>query len=146
MRSVRYLPKTRIASMDRDVRDTDNAVLPEDVQEERVNVMVSKLLKFLQNICWRRYKERFSLIFFDKNNNLNNFNNSLSGSCFPQITLLKPKGKSLPNVFRGSSCNDNNQQPAIASRSLSTLTDKSSKESKNTCKGASGDKIDTNGK
>ncbi|XP_025264722.1 uncharacterized protein LOC105251130 [Camponotus floridanus] len=65
------------------------------------------------------------------------------GSSFPQITLLKPKGKSLPNVFRGSSCNDNNQQPAIASRSLSTLTDWPSKESKNICKGASGDKIDT---
>ncbi|CAL1687876.1 unnamed protein product [Lasius platythorax] len=66
------------------------------------------------------------------------------GSCFPQITLLKPKGKSLPNVSRGSSCNDDNQQPAIASRSLSALTDRSSKESKNICKGASGDKIDTN--
>ncbi|XP_029156624.1 uncharacterized protein LOC114929296 [Nylanderia fulva] len=64
-------------------------------------------------------------------------------SCFPQITLLKPKGKSLPNVFRGSSCNDN-QQPAIASRSLSALTDRPPKESKNICKGASGDKIDTN--
>ncbi|KAL6443307.1 hypothetical protein ACFW04_002891 [Cataglyphis niger] len=65
-------------------------------------------------------------------------------SCFPQITLLKPKGKSLPNVFRGSSCNDGNQQPAIASRSLSALSDRPSKESKNTCKGASGDKNDTN--
>lgn len=84
-------------------------------------------------------------IFFSSDKN-NNFNNSLSGSCFPQITLLKPKGKSLPNVFRGSSCNDNNQQRAIASRSLSTLTDRPSKESKNICKGASGDKIDTNGK
>jgi len=46
-RSVRCLPKTRIASMDRDVRDMDNAVLLEDVQKERVNVTVSKLLKFL---------------------------------------------------------------------------------------------------
>jgi len=57
---------------------------------------------------------------------------------------LKPKGKSLPNVCYGSSGNDSNQA-AIASRSLSALTDGSSKESKNICKGASGDKIDTNG-
>ncbi|XP_018354281.1 PREDICTED: uncharacterized protein LOC108755650 isoform X2 [Trachymyrmex septentrionalis] len=60
-------------------------------------------------------------------------------SCFPQITLLKPKGKSLPNVCHG---NDSNHQATIASRSLSALTE-SSKESKNICKGASGDKIDT---
>lgn len=93
------------------------------------------MLKKMQN-------ERVSLIS-DENNILNN--NSLSGSCFPQITLLKPKGKSLPNVFRGSSCKDGNQQPAMASRSLSALTDRPSKESKNICKGASGDKIDTNG-
>ncbi|XP_032680841.1 uncharacterized protein LOC116848642 [Odontomachus brunneus] len=67
------------------------------------------------------------------------------GSCLPQpqITLLRPKGKSLPNVFQGSSCNNSNQQAAIASRSLSTLTEGSSKESKNISKGASGDKIDT---
>ncbi|EZA48525.1 hypothetical protein X777_13673 [Ooceraea biroi] len=64
-------------------------------------------------------------------------------SYFPRITLSKPKGKSLPNVFRGLSCNDNNQQPSIASKSLSTLSDCSSKKSKNICKGASGDKIDT---
>ncbi|KYN09066.1 hypothetical protein ALC57_19034 [Trachymyrmex cornetzi] len=60
-------------------------------------------------------------------------------SCFPQITLLKPKGKSLPNVCHG---NDSNHQATIASRSLSALTE-SSKRSKNICKGASGDKIDT---
>ncbi|XP_011701174.1 PREDICTED: uncharacterized protein LOC105457921 isoform X2 [Wasmannia auropunctata] len=65
------------------------------------------------------------------------------GSCFPPITLLKPKGKSLPNVCHGSSLNDSNHQTAIASRSLSALTDGSSKKSKNICKGASGDKIDT---
>ncbi|KYN06150.1 hypothetical protein ALC62_02911 [Cyphomyrmex costatus] len=65
------------------------------------------------------------------------------GHCSPvkrQITLLKPKGKSLPNVCHG---NDSNHQATIASRSLSALTDESPKESKNTCKGASGDKIDT---
>ncbi|XP_012234840.2 uncharacterized protein [Linepithema humile] len=66
------------------------------------------------------------------------------GCCFPQITLLKPKGKSLPNVFDGSSCNDGIRQSAAASRSLSTLTDRLLRESKNICKGASGDKIDTN--
>ncbi|XP_011057893.1 PREDICTED: uncharacterized protein LOC105148088 [Acromyrmex echinatior] len=60
-------------------------------------------------------------------------------SYFPQITLLKPKGKSLPNVCHG---NGSNHQATIASRSLSALTE-SSKESKNICKGASGDKIDT---
>ncbi|KAL6266530.1 hypothetical protein P5V15_003377 [Pogonomyrmex californicus] len=59
----------------------------------------------------------------------------------PQITLLKPKGKSLPNVCHGSSSNDSNRQAAIVSRSLSTLVDRSSKESKNICRGASGDKI-----
>lgn len=79
-------------------------------------------------------------LIFDKNNILNNY---LSGSCFPQITLLKPKGKSLPNVCHG---NDSNLQATIASRSLTALTDESSKESKNICKGASGDKIDTSGK
>lgn len=105
-----------------------------------------KVIEIPAKCLLEKCKERvfLSLILSDKNNNLNN--NSLSASCFPQITLLKPKGKSLPNVFRGSPCNDNNQQPAIASRSLSTLTDRSSKESKNICKGASGDKIDTNGK
>jgi len=82
---------------------------------------------------------RMCLTLFD-----NVLNNDLSGSCFPQITLLKPKGKSLPNVCYGS-CNDSNYQATIASRSLSALTDGSSKESKNICKGASGDKIDTNG-
>jgi len=92
-----------------------------------------KFLKLLYNV-------EMCLIFFD-----NVLNNDLSGSCFPQITLLKPKGKSLPNVCYGSSCNDSNHQAAIASRSLSALTDGSSKESKNICKGASGDKIDTNG-
>ncbi|XP_020293691.1 uncharacterized protein LOC109859646 isoform X2 [Pseudomyrmex gracilis] len=65
------------------------------------------------------------------------------GSCFPQIALLKPKGKSLPNVFHGSSYDDSNQHSAIVSRSLSALNDRSLKESKNICKGASGDKIDT---
>lgn len=69
----------------------------------------------------------------------------MSGSCFPQITLLKPKGKSMPNVCHGSSYNDSNHQAAIASRSLSTVTDGSSKKSKNICKDASGDKIDTSG-
>ncbi|XP_071561687.1 uncharacterized protein [Temnothorax nylanderi] len=64
-------------------------------------------------------------------------------SCFPQITLLKPKGKSLPNVCHESPCSDSNRQAAIVSKSLSALTDGSSKESKNICKGASGDKIDT---
>lgn len=83
-----------------------------------------------------------TFLLFDKNNVSNN---NLSGSCFSQITLLKPKGKSLPNVCHGSPCNDSNHQAAIASRSLSALTDGSSKESKNICKGASGDKIDTNG-
>lgn len=80
-------------------------------------------------------------MMFDKNV----LNNDLLGSCFPQITLLKPKGKSLPNVCHGSSYNDSNHQATIASRSLSALTDRSSKKSKNICKGASGDKIDTNG-
>jgi len=47
----------------------------------------------------------------------------------------------LPNVYHG---NSSNHQATIASRSLSALTE--SKESKNICKGASGDKIDTNGK
>lgn len=143
-RGDRHLPRIRIASMDRDALDTGNAVLPKDVQKERVNVAVLRSLQLPQNVRWRRYtKSHVYLILSDKNNTLDN--NSLSGSCFPQITLLKPKGKSLPNVSRGSSCNDDNQQPAIASRSLSALTDRSSKESKNICKGASGDKIDTNG-
>ncbi|XP_011865201.1 PREDICTED: uncharacterized protein LOC105560579 isoform X2 [Vollenhovia emeryi] len=71
-------------------------------------------------------------------------NNNLLDSCFPQITLLKPKGKSLPNVCHGLSCNGSNRQAAIVSRSLSALPDGSSKESKNICRGASGDKIDTN--
>ncbi|EFN76854.1 hypothetical protein EAI_16502 [Harpegnathos saltator] len=65
---------------------------------------------------------------------------------FPQVTLLRPKGRSLPNVFQGSSIpkgSDSNHQSAVISRSLSTLTDRSSKKSKNISKGASGDKIDT---
>lgn len=71
----------------------------------------------------------------------------LSGSCFsqPKVSLLKPKGKSLPNVFYGSSYSGNTSpQTAIASRSLSTLTDRS-KKSKNISKGASGDEINTSG-
>ena len=101
------------------------------MQEEKVNMTLPKLL---YNILVAT-----RLMLFDKNNILNNY---LSGSCFPQITLLKPKGKSLPNVCHG---NDSNHQATIASRSLSALTE-SSKESKNICKGASGDKIDTTGK
>lgn len=62
----------------------------------------------------------------------------------PQITMLKPKGKSLPNVSQP--CKDDTQIAATASRSLSTLTERSSKKSKNTSKGASGNKIDTGGK
>lgn len=88
------------------------------------------------------YNRLDNLIFFE--NNISN--NDLLGSCFPQITLLKPKGKSLPNVYHGSSYNDSNHQATIASRSLSALNDGSSKKSKNICKGASGDKIDMNGK
>ncbi|XP_070526841.1 uncharacterized protein [Cardiocondyla obscurior] len=64
------------------------------------------------------------------------------GSYLPQITLLKPKGKSLPNVCCGSSSNDN-YQTAITSKSLSALTDGPSNKSKNIYRGASEDKIAT---
>ncbi|RLU20893.1 hypothetical protein DMN91_007507 [Ooceraea biroi] len=91
----------------------------------------------------KKYTKKKSDLFLHSKTILQVLNNLLSDSYFPRITLSKPKGKSLPNVFRGLSCNDNNQQPSIASKSLSTLSDCSSKKSKNICKGASGDKIDT---
>jgi hypothetical protein len=131
--------------MDKDVRDTGNAVLRRKIQRRKVSEPnLPWLLQTVHRIIFSvsfsslASKEILQTIIY--------WLLILPGSYFPRITLSKPKGKSLPNVFHGLSCNDNNQQPPITSKSLSTLTDCSSKKSKNIRKGASGDKIDTSGK
>ncbi|KAK2582129.1 hypothetical protein KPH14_004494 [Odynerus spinipes] len=61
----------------------------------------------------------------------------------PQITLLRPKTKSEGNIARRSS-GPKAIRPTIVSKSFTTLTHKISQGSKNTSKGASGDRADKN--
>lgn len=69
---------------------------------------------------------------------------SLQGSFQqPQITLLRPKTKSEGNIARRSS-GPKAIRPTIVSKSFTTLTHQISHGSKNTSKGASGDRADKN--